>query len=173
MCQLLYSCSCITILSTTISRANETALTDAISLAKSTYQQIDGLVLNAGILDPFGNIGGYPSLAAWKHHFDVNFFSLITALKAALPSLRQSNMGGRVVFISTGSAMKASPGIAPYGASKAAMNSLCRCVNSPHGCIQNRSYGDLSRSLAEEEPSIVSVALRPGMVDTDVSQSSQ
>ncbi|KAF8076471.1 hypothetical protein FPV67DRAFT_418892 [Lyophyllum atratum] len=127
--------------------ANESALRDAIVRTEETYKHIDGLVLNAGILEPLGPIGGDAPLSAWKHHFDVNFFSLVTALKAALPALRQSDLGGRVVFVSSGAAVKGSPGWGPYSAAKAAMNSLCR-------------------TLAEEEPSIVSVALRPGMVDT-------
>ncbi|KAF5387767.1 hypothetical protein D9615_000472 [Tricholomella constricta] len=129
--------------------ASESALTDAIARAERMYKQIDGLILNAGILDPLGTIGSDAPISAWKNHFDVNFFSLVTALKAALPALRKSEMGGRVVFVSSGAAVKASTGWGPYSASKAAMNSLCR-------------------TMAEEEPSIVSVALRPGMVDTSM-----
>ncbi|RDB22662.1 putative oxidoreductase C30D10.05c [Hypsizygus marmoreus] len=127
--------------------SNETALTEAINRAEQAFDHIDGLVLNAGILDPLGNIGDDTQLSAWKHHFDVNFFSLVTALKAALPALRKSDFGGKVVFVSSGAAVKGAAGWGPYSAGKAAMNSLCR-------------------TLAEEEPSIVSVALRPGMVDT-------
>lgn len=57
---------------------------------------------------------------------DVNFFSLITLIKASLPALRKSEHGGRIVMISSGAAVKGTPGWAPYNASKAAMNSLCR-----------------------------------------------
>ncbi|KAG6917914.1 hypothetical protein DXG01_000523 [Tephrocybe rancida] len=117
--------------------------------AEQTYKHIDGLILNAGTLDPLGPIRGDAPLSAWKNHFDVNFFSLVTALKAGLPALRRSELGGRVVFISSGAAVKGSVGWGPYSAGKAAMNSLCR-------------------TMAEEEPDIVSVALRPGMVDTNV-----
>jgi len=129
--------------------ANESALRDAIHGAEQIYNHIDGLVLNAGMLDPVGPIGGEAPLSAWKHHFDVNFFALVTALKAALPALRRSELGGKVVFVSSGAAVKGSVGWGPYSASKAAMNSLCR-------------------TLAVEEPSILSIALRPGMVDTDM-----
>jgi NAD(P)-dependent dehydrogenase (short-subunit alcohol dehydrogenase family) len=66
------------------------------------------------------------SLADWRKHFDVNFFSLVTAIRAAVPALRSSELGGRVVFTSSGSAVGAIAGWAPYNASKAAMNSLCR-----------------------------------------------
>ncbi|KAG6893458.1 hypothetical protein C0992_009878, partial [Termitomyces sp. T32_za158] len=128
--------------------ANESSLNDAIVRAERRYKHIDGLILNAGLLEPLGPIGGGSPLSAWKNHFDVNFFSLVTALKAGLPALRKSELGGRVVFVSSGSAVKGSVGWGPYSAGKAAMNSLCR-------------------TLAEEEPTVISVALRPGMVDTD------
>ncbi|KAI0081735.1 short-chain dehydrogenase [Panus rudis PR-1116 ss-1] len=125
-------------------------LTEAIGLAVKTYTHIDGLILNAGVLEPMGRIGDTSiSLDEWKSHFDVNFFSLITALRAALPALRQSEVGGRVVFVSSGAAVGGTAGWGPYNASKAAMNSLCR-------------------TLAQEEPDVISVALRPGMVDTNM-----
>ena len=44
-------------------------------------------------------------LDAWKHHFDVNFFSLVSALKVTLRALRKSELGGRVVFVSSGAAV--------------------------------------------------------------------
>ncbi|KAK2466272.1 hypothetical protein APHAL10511_001914 [Amanita phalloides] len=129
--------------------ADEAALTNAITRAKETFHHIDGLVLNAAALDPLCRIGDSTPLAAWQTHFNINFFSLVTALRAALPSLRQSELGGRVVFISSGAAVKGNSGCGPYNASKAAMNSLCR-------------------TLAEEEPGIVSVAIRPGKVNTEM-----
>ena len=105
-------------------------------------------------------------MSAWRSHFDVNFFSLVTALKAALLSLRESELGGRVIFVSSGAAVKGNPGFGPYNASKAGMNSLCRQVIYFR---RMESHGDNTcRTLAEEEPGIVSVALRPGMVDTEV-----
>ena len=69
------------------------------------------------------------SLAEWKSLFDVNVFSLVTALRASLPALRRSTRGGRIVFVSSGAAVKGGPGWGPYNASKAAMNSLCRSLH--------------------------------------------
>ncbi|KAI0796704.1 short-chain dehydrogenase [Abortiporus biennis] len=126
------------------------ALTKAIKSVEETHKHIDALILNAGVLDPMGKIGSPDiPLDEWKSHFDVNFFSLITAIRASLPSLRKSDLGGRIVFVSSGAAVGGTSGWGPYNASKAAMNSLCR-------------------TLAQEEPDVVSVALRPGMVDTDM-----
>ncbi|KAH9853508.1 short-chain dehydrogenase [Lenzites betulinus] len=124
------------------------AVRSSVSLGLEKYKRIDGLILNAGVLEPLGKIASEDiSLDQWKQHFDVNFFSLVTALRATLPELRKSSPGGRVVFVSSGAATGNTPAWGPYNAGKAAMNSLCR-------------------TLAEEEPDVTCVALRPGMVDT-------
>ncbi|KAJ7283570.1 hypothetical protein C8J57DRAFT_738975, partial [Mycena rebaudengoi] len=126
---------------------DELSLEAAIAQTIQTFSAIDGLVLNAGILEPLCRIGDDTPLKDWKNIFDINFFSLVTALKSSLPALRKSSLGGRVVFVSSGASVSGLAGWAPYAASKAAMNSLCR-------------------TLAEEEPDVISVALRPGMVET-------
>ncbi|KAJ6515815.1 hypothetical protein C8R45DRAFT_219468 [Mycena sanguinolenta] len=128
---------------------DEATVSGAVDQALKTFSSIDALVLNAATLEPLCRIGDDTPLEQWKEHFDINFFSLITALKHTLPALRKSEVGGRVVFVSSGAAVKGTAGWGPYNASKAAMNSLCR-------------------TLAEEEPSVISVALRPGMVQTDM-----
>ena len=91
------------------------------------FHRIDGLILNAAVLDPFTVVGSRTtSIEDWKQHFEINFFSLVSTLQAALPSLRESKLGGKVVFVSSGAAEKGIPGWGPYSAGKAAMNSLCR-----------------------------------------------
>jgi len=54
-----------------------------------------------------------------------------------------------VIFISSGAAVGGTAAWGPYNASKAALNSL-------------------ARTLANEEPDIISVALRPGAVNTNM-----
>ena len=100
-----------------------------MSLAKKTFGHIDGLILNAGVFEPTGQITS-PQLnvEAWKQHFDVNFFSQVSALRSVLPWMHM-NVGpvkGRIVFVSSGAATGNTFGWAPYNASKAAVNSLCR-----------------------------------------------
>lgn len=109
-------------------RSDEPSLARAISQAEQHFGHIDGLILNAAVLEPLCRIGDSTALSAWKTHFDVNFFSLITAIRSALPALRRSDIGGRIVFVSSGSAVKGTAGWGPYNASKAAMNSLCRYI---------------------------------------------
>jgi len=125
--------------------ANEKAIRDAIAQTLKTYQHIDGLILNAAIGDP-GQIASWP-MEEWRKMFDVNFFSLIYTIQAALPALRSSEVGGRIIFVSSGAAEGGFSGMGGYSTSKAAMNSL-------------------SRVLASEEPDVVSVSVRPGMVAT-------
>ncbi|KAF8640113.1 hypothetical protein AX17_001349 [Amanita inopinata Kibby_2008] len=147
--ECLDALSCDSLVFISCDVTNEKALENAIASVRETYHHIDGLVLNAGTLDPLCKIGDSTPLLAWKSHFDVNFFSLVTTIKFALPALRESEIGGRVIFVSSGAAVKGTAGWGPYNTSKAAMNSLCR-------------------TLAAEEPNVVSVAVRPGMVDTEM-----
>ncbi|EKM59219.1 uncharacterized protein PHACADRAFT_205397 [Phanerochaete carnosa HHB-10118-sp] len=121
-----------------------------ISTAKKTFGHIDSLVLNAAVFEPTGKITSEQlSVEAWKQHFDVNFFSQVNALRTVIPwmHMNEGDIKARVIFVSSGSATGNTYGWAPYNTSKAAVNSLCR-------------------TLAQEEPDIVSVALRPGRVDT-------
>jgi NAD(P)-dependent dehydrogenase (short-subunit alcohol dehydrogenase family) len=105
--------------------ADESALQSAIARGENHFGQLDGLILNAATLDPLGRIDNPDiSLDSWKHHFDVNLFSLVPAIRTSLPALRESK--GRIIFISSGAATGNIPGWAPYNASKAAMNSLSR-----------------------------------------------
>jgi NAD(P)-dependent dehydrogenase (short-subunit alcohol dehydrogenase family) len=79
-------------------------MSQAITRTEAKHGRIDGLILNAGILTPMGRIDSPENnIDSWKTHFDVNFFSLVSALKLALPALRKSELG-RVVFVSSGAA---------------------------------------------------------------------
>lgn len=68
-------------------------------------------------------------------------------VKAALPALRKSK--GRIIFTSSGASVSGFKGWGLYGASKAAMNHL-------------------ALTLSVEEPDVTSVAIEPGMVDTEM-----
>ncbi|KAI0750719.1 short-chain dehydrogenase [Daedaleopsis nitida] len=125
-----------------------TAVRNAVSRGVEKYKSVDSLILNAGVVEPLGRVAAEDvTIDQWKRHFDINFFSLVEALRATLPELRKSSFGGRVVFMSSGAAVGGTPSWGPYNAGKAAMNSLCR-------------------TIAKEEPDVTFVAMRPGMVDT-------
>ncbi|PLW41963.1 hypothetical protein PCANC_11094 [Puccinia coronata f. sp. avenae] len=119
----------------------------AVESAVQSFGSVDGLVMNSGTIK-FERIDDAKStLQSWKEVFDVNFFSLVSILKHSLVHLRNSQ--GKVVFVSSGAAVGGIASWGSYNATKAAMNSLCR-------------------TLASEEPTITSIALRPGVVDTEM-----
>jgi len=81
---------------------------------------LQGLVNNAGV-----GVGGpveYLPEDAWRFVFDANFFGIVALTRAALPLLRQGR--GRVVHIGSIGGRIASPGLAPYSASKHALEAL-------------------------------------------------
>jgi len=119
----------------------------ATSSVLASCRRIDGLVLNAGTISVGRIDSNNSTVIAWKQQFDVNFFSLLHTVRSALPRLRESK--GKIVFVSSGAATGGIAGWGAYNASKAAMNSFCR-------------------TLANEEPDVTCIALRPGRVDTDM-----
>ncbi|OOQ81895.1 oxidoreductase [Penicillium brasilianum] len=118
----------------------------AVDAAIKSFGQLDGVVLNHGILGQVGKIAA-ADVDQWKKDFDVNFFSLVAFTKAALPALRESK--GKIIFTSSGAAVSGYRGWGLYGATKAAMNHF-------------------AMSLGNEEPDVTSIAIRPGMVDTEM-----
>ncbi len=117
-----------------------------VSMTLEKTGRLDGLVNNAGVLEPMGPIAEI-SLSEMQTNWAVNFLGPLMLIQAALPELRRTN--GRIVNISTGAASSVIPGWAAYSTSKAALNHL-------------------TRLLAAEETAVTSIALRPGVVDTQM-----
>lgn len=101
-------------------RTDESATASALA----TCARIDGLVLNAGVSHLGRTDSPNSTVDAWKQLFDINVFSLIHTVRASLPQLRANK--GKVVFVSSGSAVGNTAAWGAYNASKAAMNSFCR-----------------------------------------------
>jgi len=117
-----------------------------IDLAIKAFSKIDGLILNHGTLTPVKRIAD-STPEEWRTVFDINFFSCIAFLTPAIPHLRKTK--GKVILTSSGAATGAYATWGSYGSSKAAMNHL-------------------TLTLSVEEPDITAVAIRPGVVDTDM-----
>ncbi|GAB4572426.1 MAG: SDR family oxidoreductase [Anaerolineae bacterium] len=117
-----------------------------VETAVARFGRIDALVNNAGVLEPMARIAAM-DVAAWEYALAVNVTGPLRLIKAALPYLRQAR--GRVINISTGSSVRPRTGWGAYSVSKAALNML-------------------TAVLAEEEPDLVCVAVRPGVVDTEM-----
>ncbi|MDB5074982.1 MAG: short-chain dehydrogenase/reductase [Chloroflexi bacterium] len=113
-----------------------------------TLQSVDILDQNAvdamvrGVLSECGQIdilahlvGGYMGgnevqdmpLADWRLMFDLNVNSAFIAFKAVLPAMQARNYG-RIIAVGSRSAVRISPGVSGYTASKAALLALVESV---------------------------------------------
>lgn len=117
-----------------------------VDAANKTFQRIDGLIVNHGVLDPVQRLTN-TTAEDWRKNFDVNFFSAVAISQAALPELRKTK--GSIILVSSGAASNAYPTWGAYGASKAALNHL-------------------GMTLAAEEKDITTLSIRPGVVDTEM-----
>lgn len=118
----------------------------AVDLARQRFSRLDGVIVNHGVLDPVKRLADCTA-EEWKAAYDINFFSAVAIAKAALSLLRESK--GTILFTSSGAASNAYPTWGAYGSSKAALNHL-------------------AMTIANEEKDITSIAVRPGVVDTEM-----
>ncbi|MGX1932705.1 SDR family NAD(P)-dependent oxidoreductase [Microbacterium resistens] len=114
---------------------------------------LHAVVCCAGISGPVGTGIEQTPLAAWDAVFAVNVTGAFLVLKHALPGLRRADAAA-VVLVASDSAVVASPGMAPYCASKAALVQFGRA---------------LSVDLAGDGIRVTSVS--PSVVDTPMSRS--
>ena len=115
-----------------------------VSETVARFGRLDALVNNAGILGPVARLAE-ASAEDWRQNLAVNLLGPFYLAQAALPHLRSAR--GRIVTVSSGAAVKAIEGWSAY-------------------CVAKAAVTHLTRLLAAEEPRIVAVALRPGVVDT-------
>ncbi len=120
-----------------------------ISHCESTFGRLDGLVNNAGVIEPIGHIAtSDPN--DWNHATSINFNGVYHGIRAALPVM-MGQQSGTIVTVSSGAAHNALEGWSHYCASKAAAHMLTLCAHK------------------EAAPSGVNVvSLSPGTVATDM-----
>lgn len=119
---------------------------ETVKFAIDKFGKLDGVILNHGTLGQVKRISEL-EMEDWQDCFDTNFFSAAYLAKCAIPELRKTK--GRIIITSSGAAMNGYQGWGIYGATKAAQNHL-------------------TLTLAREETDITTLAVRPGMVDTDM-----
>ena len=119
------------------------ALVDA---TMNRFGQLDAVVNNAGVLGPITRIMD-ADVSAWTHNWAVNVMAPVMLTQVALPYLRERR--GRVINVSSGAAIGVKAGWGAYCAAKAALNQF-------------------NAVLAHEEPAITALAVRPGMIDTEM-----
>jgi 2-keto-3-deoxy-L-fuconate dehydrogenase len=79
-------------------------------------------------------------LADWRHVLSVNLDGAFLSLRTAMRAMQAHGQGGSIVLVASASAIKAEPGIAAYGASKAGMLQLMRVAakeGAEHGIRVN------------------------------------
>ena len=121
---------------------------EVVGRAVERFGRIDALVNNAGVLQPIAPIAG-ANPQSWAYNLAVNLLGPFYLIHHALPHLRRRQ--GRVINVSSGAAVRATQGWSAYCAAKAALNHF-------------------TRVLAAEEPDIVALSVRPGVVDTAMQQ---
>ena len=88
-------------------------------------------VVNAGI--GAGSPIAETSLAEWRRVMSPNLDGAFLTLKAAMRAIKSGGQGGAIVLTASVAGLKAEPGIAAYGASKAAVIHLARIAAKEGG----------------------------------------
>ncbi len=101
--------------------------------AAAVLAGIDGAVVNAGVAGA-GPIATLP-LDEWRRILSVNLDGAFLTLRAALRAMTQRS-GGAIVTVASAAGVKAEPGVAAYGASKAALIQLTK-VAAKEGAASN------------------------------------
>jgi len=110
-----------------------------IDHAVDTHGSLDGLINNAGVIDPVARLADSDP-AEWDRVVDINFKGVYHGLRAAIPAMLASG-GGTIVNISSGAATSVLEGWSHYCATKAAVLSLTGAVHKEYGDQGIRSIG--------------------------------
>jgi NAD(P)-dependent dehydrogenase (short-subunit alcohol dehydrogenase family) len=119
------------------------------------FGSMDLLVLSAGT-GTSGRIADYP-MRRFDRQMTVNVRAPFALLQECLPALRRAAAarpahGARIAAIASMAGIVSEPGLAAYGAAKAALISLCQSVNAE-----------------ESVAGVTATAIAPGFVDTEMS----
>jgi NAD(P)-dependent dehydrogenase (short-subunit alcohol dehydrogenase family) len=82
---------------------DKSASEDLVSLTLKTFKRIDGIVFNAGVIEPIQRIAEL-DLDAFRKLMDINLTSVIDLAQKALPHLKASDGQGRMIMVSSGAA---------------------------------------------------------------------
>jgi len=118
----------------------------AVAKTLERFGRLDAVVNNAGMVEPLAPVSG-SEVDRWQYNIAVNLLGPFYLIRAAISALREQS--GRIVNVSSGAATTSVENASAYCAAKAALNHF-------------------SRVLAAEEPRLTIVAVRPGVVDTQM-----
>jgi NAD(P)-dependent dehydrogenase (short-subunit alcohol dehydrogenase family) len=97
--------------------ASEAEIGPAIDGAVKALGGLDGLVVSAGIFE--GRALGEMSLEFWNRTMTINLTGTFLAVKAAVPHLRRSGVGGSIVIYTSTAGQRGSAVYSAYATSKA------------------------------------------------------
>lgn len=165
-----------------------------VDLALAKFGQIDALIrklaslyspkihshlvnfaVNAATLSPLGTTASMHTSARLEEYrklFEINYFSLISIIAHALPSLnlvkagQDASLTGRIILVSSGAATKGVAGWGAYSSSKAAMNSLARTLGSEEKTVVTIAGMSTLPERRGTETDMFAFAVRPGVVDS-------
>jgi NAD(P)-dependent dehydrogenase (short-subunit alcohol dehydrogenase family) len=104
--------------------AHEPAWAAIEEQVRGAFGRLDYAVVNAGIAH--GESLSDHSFEAWRRILAVNLDGAFLTVRSSLRLIREGGRGGAVVVVASASAVKAEPGTAAYGASKAGALQLAR-----------------------------------------------
>ena len=115
-------------LGVTVDISSEADVSRLAEAALAAFGRIDILVNNAAYFATtkegrFEDIG----LAEWRRMFEVNVLGTVLCCRAAVPHMRKQG-GGRIIVISSGSAIKGAAGFIHYATSKAGLIGFTRSL---------------------------------------------
>ncbi|MEE4450136.1 SDR family NAD(P)-dependent oxidoreductase [Novosphingobium resinovorum] len=135
------------------------------ALWEHVAERCDGLdlaVLNAGIAASGGIID--LDFAQWRRVMATNLDGMVLSLRGAMRAMRQN--GGSVVLTASASGIKAEPGTAAYGASKAGVIQLAKVAakeGAPLGIRVNAvAPGGVDTPIWDDVPMFADMAARQG-----------
>jgi NAD(P)-dependent dehydrogenase (short-subunit alcohol dehydrogenase family) len=105
--------------------ADAGACADLVQKVLDEHGRLDHLVTNAGLLVEAAAVDTDPS--TWEQVVAVNLSAAFHLCRAALPAMRAAGFG-RIVTISSVTAVMGSPSEAAYGAAKAGLHGLTRSL---------------------------------------------
>jgi acetoacetyl-CoA reductase/3-oxoacyl-[acyl-carrier protein] reductase len=127
------------------------ACTDLVASVVAEHGRVDHLVNNAGLLLEARSTD--TSVADWDRTLAVNLSAAFHLSRAAIPAMREAGYG-RIVNVSSVTAVMGSPSEAAYGAAKAGLHGLTR---------------SLAREVARAGITVNTVV--PGVFETDMTRS--
>lgn len=100
---------------------DEAQVKGLIAAAVQHYGNVDVLINNAG-QSSIGRVESF-SIDQWKQIIELNLVSVVNAMQAVIPSMREHG-GGMIVNVTSMVSKMRIPGISAYAATKSALNTL-------------------------------------------------